>query len=94
MFACMQHTRCTHTWNTAASATSRLFALLQLDLARPARKGFQSHDGLMGANMKEFTEQAAHVVYSSVLVCTAHNVCTRETQRRALQAAGSLPCGD
>ena len=48
---------------------------------------------LMGANMKEFTKQAAHVVYSCVLVCTAHHVCTHEAQR-VLQAAGSLPCGD
>jgi hypothetical protein len=71
--------QCTHTRNTAASATSRLFALLQLALAQPARKGLQPHDGLMGANLKEFTEQAAHVVYSSVLVCTAKNVSTRET---------------
>ena len=33
---------------------------------------------------------------SSIRECMHENiyVCTRETQRRALQAAGSLPCGD
>ncbi len=40
---------------------SRLSASLRPGLAWPARKGSQSHDGLMGTNMKEFTKQAAYV---------------------------------
>jgi hypothetical protein len=63
LHVCMYATHTMHAHViTAASAASRLSALLRLGLAAwQEHRGFQSHDDLMGANMKGLTKQAAHV---------------------------------